>query len=242
MEKHNKNHPLIYCAVDTTDPARAVDLAGILMRTGCGLKLGLEFFSAHGPQGVRTLRSQFPDLPLFLDLKFHDIPNTVAQAVRAVVLLGVSCLNVHATGGAEMMKAAVAAAREESARLGINPPAVLAVTVLTSLDDAALAAIGQAGPAADQVARLALLSRDSGMAGVVCSAHEIERLRAACGADFILMVPGIRPAGSAAQDQKRTMTPAQALAAGATHLVIGRPITQAPDPAAAIRAILSEAA
>jgi len=236
------NNPLIFCAVDTTEIDRARMLAAILARTRCGLKLGLEFFSALGPQGVRTIREEFPQLPLFLDLKFHDIPNTVAQAIRAVVPLGLSYVNIHAAGGAAMMKAAADASRDEAAKRNIPAPHVLAVTVLTSLDDTALGTVGQQGPAAVQVERLARLAQNSGMAGVVCSAHEIETLRAACGPDFILMVPGIRPAGSATQDQKRTMTPAQAISAGASHLVIGRPITQAADPAQAITTILHEAA
>ena len=231
--------PLIYCAADTVDLEKARVLATVLRQEGCGLKLGLEFFSAQGPEGVRVLRSEFPDLPLFLNLKFHDIPNTVAQAVRAVVPLGVDYVNIHAAGGAAMMRAAAEAAMNESVKRGMKTPQVLAVTVLTSLDRAALEEVGQPGDAAGQAERLALLARSSGVAGVVCSAHEITRLRAACGSDFILMVPGIRPAGADTQDQKRTMTPAEAMTAGATHLVIGRPITQAPDPAAAIRAILA---
>lgn len=235
--------PLIFCAVDTPDIGRAKNLAGILTRTGCGLKLGLEFFSANGPQGVRAVTGTYPELPLFLDLKFHDIPNTVAQAVRAAVQLRPAYLNVHAAGGAAMMKAAYDAAGDEAARHGMEAPRLLAVTVLTSMDEAALGETGQHGPPVLQVERLALLTKNgAGLDGVVCSAHEIEMLRRACGQDFVLMVPGIRPAGSAAQDQKRTMTPAQAVAAGATHLVIGRPITQAPDPETAIRAILDEIA
>lgn len=215
-------------------------MAALLAHTGCGLKLGLEFFTAQGPQGVRILRQEFPDLPVFLDLKFHDIPNTVAQAVRAVVPLDVSYLNVHATGGAEMMRAAADAARDEAGKHGVPVPVMLAVTVLTSLDDSALTTTGQHGPAATQVGRLARLAEESGMAGVVCSAHEIALLRANCGPDFVLMVPGIRPAGSTAGDQKRTMTPAQAITAGATHLVIGRPVTQATDPERTLRDILCE--
>jgi orotidine-5'-phosphate decarboxylase len=235
--------PVIFCAIDTPEIERAKNLAGILARTGCGLKLGLEFFSANGPQGVRAVTAAYPDLPLFLDLKFHDIPNTVAQAVRAVVPLRPAYVNVHAAGGTSMMKAAYDAAGDEAARHGMQAPRVLAVTVLTSMDEAAIDETGQRGPAAVQVERLALLTKDgAGLDGVVCSAHEIETLRRACGPDFILMVPGIRPAGSAAQDQKRVMTPAQALAAGASHLVIGRPITGAPDPEAAIHTILSETA
>jgi len=171
-------------------------------------------------------------LPIFLDLKFHDIPNTVAGAVRAAASLGVNILNVHAAGGPAMLKAAVEAAR------GVNPEAkVIAVTVLTSLADADLDALGQLGPAADQVARLANLTQKAGLDGVVCSAHEIAALRAALGPDFLLVVPGIRPKGSDLGDQQRVMGPREALDAGASILVIGRPITAAPDPVEAARAI-----
>lgn len=195
-----------------------------------GVKLGLEFFSAHGPEGVRAFKDL--GLPIFLDLKFHDIPNTVAGAVRAAAALGVDILNVHAAGGEAMLKAAREAAH------GVHPKTkVIAVTVLTSLSDADLDAVGQRGPAQDQVLRLATLTRDCGLAGVVCSAHEIALLRRSMGPDFLLVVPGIRPKGAAVGDQQRVMGPKEALDLGASILVIGRPITGAPDPAQAAREI-----
>lgn len=234
--------PSVFCAIDTTDIARAVDMAGRVAAAGCGIKLGLEYFNAQGPEGVTAVTSAHPGVPLFLDLKYHDIPNTVAGAVRAACRLRPAYLNIHAAGGRAMMIAARDAAQEESARLCTTPPRILAVTVLTSMDDATLADVGMTGRSTDAVLRLAMLARESGLAGVVCSAHEIAAVRAACGPDFVLMVPGIRPAGSGADDQKRVMTPAQALAAGATHLVIGRPITGAQDPGAAAQAILAEMA
>ena len=220
----------VFVAVDTTDLEYALALGARLKPHVGGIKLGLEFFSAHGPAGVRAFSDM--GLPIFLDLKFHDIPNTVAGAVRAAASLGVNILNVHAAGGPAMLKAAVEAAR------GVNPEAkVIAVTVLTSLADADLDALGQQGPAADQVARLANLTQKAGLDGVVCSAHEIAALRAALGPDFLLVVPGIRPKGSDLGDQQRVMGPREALDAGASILVIGRPITAAPDPVEAARAI-----
>ena len=220
----------IYVALDTTDLDYARQLAERVRPHVGGLKLGLEFFSAHGPDGVRA----FADfgLPIFLDLKFHDIPNTVAGAVRAVAGLGAGIVNLHAAGGPAMMKAALEAARTA------NPQTkVIAVTVLTSLGDDDLAAVGQTPPAREQVLRLARLTQDCGLDGVVCSAHEIATLRAALGPDFLLVVPGIRPAGSETGDQHRVMGPAEAHRAGADILVIGRPITAAPDPAIAARDI-----
>ena len=220
----------VFVALDTTDLDRARDLAQRLKPHVGGLKLGLEFFSAHGPQGVRAFKEM--GLPIFLDLKFHDIPNTVAGAVRAAAGLGVDILNVHAAGGGEMLKAA------REAALGVNPKTkVIAVTVLTSLADADLDQVGQRGPAGDQVLRLATLTRDCGLAGVVCSAHEIAPLRRALGPDFLLVVPGIRPKGASVGDQQRVMGPKEALDLGASHLVIGRPITGASDPAQAARDI-----
>lgn len=220
----------VFVALDTTDLNRARDLAAQVKPHVGGLKLGLEFFSAHGPQGVRAFKDM--GIPIFLDLKFHDIPNTVAGAVRGAAALGVDILNVHAAGGEAMMKAA-----REAAHSANSNTKVVAVTVLTSLSDGDLAAVGQRGPAQDQVLRLAALTQGCGLDGVVCSAHEIAVLRKAIGPDFLLVVPGIRPAGSAMGDQQRVMGPKEALDLGASHLVIGRPITGASDPAQAAREI-----
>ena len=220
----------IYVALDTPDLEYARSLAARVAPHVGGLKLGMEFLAANGPQGIKAFESF--GLPIFADTKFHDIPNTVAGAVRSTAGLGVAILNVHAGGGAAMLKAARDAAK------AVNPKTkVIAVTVLTSLDDTDLMAVGQVLPARDQVVRLATLTRDCGLDGVVCSAHEIARLRKELGPDFLLVVPGIRPAGSAVGDQKRVMGPAEARDAGASILVIGRPITAAADPAAAAHAI-----
>jgi len=225
----------VFCALDTTDVDRAASLAQSLKGHVGGLKIGKEFFTAHGPAGVRRVIPE--GTPLFLDLKFHDIPNTVAGAVRAATALSPAILNVHAAGGRAMMEAARTAAQESE-----TPPWVLAVTVLTSLDASDLADIGVHGSPADQVVRLATLAQRAGLDGVVCAAQEIAALRRECGPDFKLVVPGIRPANSATGDQKRTMTPAEAAGLGADVLVIGRPITNAPDPAAAAQAIAAELA
>lgn len=230
--------PKIYCAIDTPDVTRATVLARQMSEVGCGVKLGLEFFSNNGPAGVASIIRECPDAKIFLDVKFHDIPNTVAGALRGVARLGVSYVNCHASGGADMMRAGLDALAEESIKLGMAIPKFLAVTVLTSIDEEALASIGQKSPASDQVLRLAKLTQDSGLAGIVCSGQEIKLVRGALGKDFVLMVPGIRPAGVDVGDQKRVMTPSEALGAGATHLVIGRPITGAKDPAQAAADIL----
>ncbi|MEN8195566.1 MAG: orotidine-5'-phosphate decarboxylase [Pseudomonadota bacterium] len=238
MPRESRNPVLV--AIDTPELDRAKALSQSLAGAVGGIKLGLEFFNAHGPAGVAAVAGDRGDL--FLDLKYHDIPNTVAGAVRAAMKLQPMILNVHAGGGPAMMRAALEAADGESARLGIARPRVIAVTVLTSMDDGDLDAVGQQGPAADQVVRLARLAQDCGLDGVVCSPREIEALRGACGSDFILVVPGIRPAGAAMGDQKRVMTPREAVDAGADWLIIGRPITGAPDPAAAAREVLRELA
>lgn len=220
----------IFVALDTTDLDYARQLAERVRGSVGGLKLGLEFFNAHGPDGVRP----FLDigLPVFLDLKYHDIPNTVAGACRAAAGLGVSILNVHAQGGAVMMRAALEAVK------GVSPSTrVIAVTMLTSLGDEDLPSVGLTPPVGDQVLRLAALAQQCGLDGVVCSAHEIVRLRRELGPDFLLVVPGIRPAGAALGDQRRVMGPAEARDAGASVLVIGRPITGAADPAQAAREI-----
>jgi orotidine-5'-phosphate decarboxylase len=220
----------VYVALDTTDLDYARQLAERVRPHVGGLKLGLEFFTACGPEGVRAFTDM--GLPVFLDLKFHDIPNTVAGACRAAASLGVSITNVHAQGGAAMMRAALDAVK------AVNPATrLIAVTMLTSLSDEDLPTVGLIPPVADQVLRLAALTQACGLDGVVCSAHEIERLRRELGPDFLLVVPGIRPAGAAVGDQRRVMAPREAMDAGAGALVIGRPITAAPDPVAAARDI-----
>lgn len=227
----------ILVALDTVELGVAQDLVRVLAGKVGGFKIGKEFFTALGPEGVRTVLG---NAPAFLDLKFHDIPNTVAGAIRAATKLGVRLVNVHASGGTAMMAAAAAAAREAAAAAGTARPKVLGVTVLTSMDEADLEAVGQQGPAAAQVERLARLSQKAGLDGVVCSPREISLLRQACGADFLLVVPGIRPDWAAKGDQKRVTTPAEACTLGADYLVIGRPITAAQDPLEAVRRIVAE--
>ena len=224
----------VFVALDTTDAVFAETLARKLAGTVSGLKLGKEFFTANGPQGVARITGV--GLPVFLDLKYHDIANTVAGAVRAALPMKPAMLNVHAGGGKAMMEAAAKAAAEA----GDDRPSVIAVTVLTSLDDADLGAMGVTGSASDHVLRLANLTQEAGLDGVVCSAREIEILRKECGPNFRLVVPGIRPTWAATGDQKRIMTPSDALNLGADDLVIGRPITGADDPAAAAKLIADE--
>jgi orotidine-5'-phosphate decarboxylase len=216
----------IYVAVDTPDLDRAEALARAVAPAAGGLKLGLEFFCANGPSGVARIADL--GLPLFVDLKLHDIPNTVAKAVAALCPLRPAVLTVHAAGGRAMLEAAKAAAPKATK--------IVAVTVLTSLDASDLRAAGIGGTPADQVARLADLARESGLDGIVCSGAEVEAVHQAWPEGFFV-VPGVRPAGAEASDQKRVVTPRQALDSGASILVIGRPITGADDPAAAVRAI-----
>jgi len=232
--KTDNGLPLIYCALDTKDLGLAMELTASLSEAGCGIKLGLEFFNTHGPQGVGAILENRVRPSVFLDLKYHDIPNTVAGAIESVASLDVSYLNVHAAGGSEMMRSGKAACAKNTK--------LLAVTVLTSMNDSALHEVGVDDTAGDQVLRLANLTHASGLDGVVCSAHEIKLLRNALPKNFVLMVPGIRPEGSDAGDQKRIMTPKEAVSAGATHLVIGRPITKAKDPQAAARDIYASIA
>jgi orotidine-5'-phosphate decarboxylase len=223
----------IFVALDTPSLSDASALAAQVLPYVGGLKVGLEFVSANGPEGVRTMVKS--GLPVFLDVKLHDIPNTVAGAMKALAPLGAAIINVHALGGAAMMRAAAEAAASAEPR-----PKVLAVTILTSLDAADLAAMGVSGTPLEQVVRLAKLAKASGIDGVVCSPHEIAAVRAACGPGFMIVTPGVRPAGGSLDDQRRVMTPSRALEAGADLLVIGRPITGAPNPAEAARAIAAE--
>lgn len=225
----------IYVALDTPDFSRALEIAKAVKPHVGGLKIGLEFLTALGPEGIRKIVDT--GVPVFADTKFHDIPNTVAGAAREICKFGVSIFNIHASGGEAMMRAAVEAAAQSNPR-----PKVIAVTVLTSLTDDDLEAVGQCGPSDDQVARLAKLAKVSGLDGVVCSPREIALVRKACGPDFLIVTPGVRPLGADLADQRRVMTPAEAVRAGADILVIGRPITGAADPAAAAKAVADEIA
>ncbi len=221
----------VFCALDTPDLERALDVAHRVAPHVGGLKLGLEFFCAQGPAGVQAVAAL--GLPLFLDLKLHDIPNTVAGAVRSLAPLGVALLTVHVQGGVAMGAAAAQAARET----GHPPPRLIGVTVMTSLDREDLVAQGIADDPAAQVERLARLAEMAGLDGIVCSPQELDAMRARFPGPFTLVVPGLRPAGSALGDQKRVRTPEDAAASGGDVLVVGRPITGAPDPAAAAAAI-----
>jgi orotidine-5'-phosphate decarboxylase len=225
----------IFVALDTPSRESALALAEAARPHVGGFKVGLEFISAQGPDGIRAIVAL--GLPVFVDVKFHDIPNTVAGAVKSLGPLGAAMINLHASGGAAMMKAAVEAAA------GFNPrPEILAVTVLTSLEQADLNAMGIAGTPLDQVVRLAKLAQSCGVDGVVCSPQEISAVRDACGPDFLIVTPGVRPAGASLDDQRRVTTPVRALQAGADYLVIGRPITAAPDVREAAREIEADLA
>jgi orotidine-5'-phosphate decarboxylase len=234
-------------ALDFSSLNPALELAQCLSSVVGIFKINIHLFTAEGPLAVRKLNQLGPGI--FLDLKFHDIPNTVNGAVtNAIGLPGLQLLDVHALGGLEMMRAA-AKARDEAKGAKSPLPKLLAITILTSMDNAALRGVGIAGPASKRVVQLARLAQKAGMDGVVASPHEVRAIRRACGKRFLIVVPGIRPidgGGSAgvrkrsADDQARIATPAEAIRAGADYLVIGRPITGAPDPEAAARAILDE--
>ncbi len=220
-------------ALDVSTAAKAQDIVRQVGDSVAIFKIGKQLFTAEGPKVVQDLVAS--GRRVFLDLKFHDIPNTVAAAVNSAAELKVSMLTVHASGGAKMLRAAA-----EAAKSAVHPPIVLAVTVLTSLGDEDLQEIGVSGRAADQVLRLAALARDNGCLGVVASPQEVKQLRSMLGTGFAIVTPGVRPTGADAGDQARVATPGQAIRNGATYLVVGRPITSARDPAQAARAMLAE--
>lgn len=223
--------PKVIVALDFDEQAKALQFVEQVDPSKCRLKVGKEMFTYYGPQFVRQLAGMGFDI--FLDLKFHDIPNTVAKACLAAADLGVWMVNVHASGGPVMMEKT----REALETLGQDRPKLIAVTVLTSMDQAQLNAIGIAGEPNDHVLHLATLTKNAGLDGVVCSAQEASMLKSALGEQFQLVTPGIRPAGADVGDQKRIMTPKQAMQVGVDYMVIGRPITQADDPAAALSMI-----
>ncbi len=227
------NDPKIILALDYPEAAPALALADRLQPAQCRVKVGKELFTASGPSLLEQLMRR--GFEVFLDLKFHDIPNTAAQACKAAASLGVWMVNVHALGGRRMMEAA-----REAISGGAHQPKLIAVTVLTSMAQEDLAEVGINAAPADMVLRLAALARDSGLDGVVCSAQEAALLRKHCGSKFCLVTPGIRPAQAGLDDQSRVMTPLAALQAGASYLVIGRPVTNAADPAQALADINKE--
>ncbi len=229
---HDPRERLIV-ALDVSSTAAAQKIVAVVGDSAHAYKVGKQLFTAEGPGAVRALVSS--GRRVFLDLKYHDIPSTVAAAVREAAKLGVSMLTVHASGGGQMLRAAVLAGREENPSL-----LILGVTVLTSLDDHDLERMGVRGGVTDQALRLGALALANGCQGLVSSAHEASALRQELGDNFVIVTPGVRPAGSGRGDQVRVVTPAEAIASGATHIVVGRPITEAADPTAEVRAILAE--
>lgn len=227
-------------ALDVEDGRRALELADTLTDLAGGFKVGSRLFTLEGPPLVRALVER--GARVFLDLKFHDIPNTVAQAIDAAVQTGAWMIDVHASGGTAMLQAAARAGRDAAGRLRRPAPVLVGITVLTSMDDDALREAGVERPLLDQVVALARMTQAAGLQGVVASPHETAAIRAACGPDFIIVTPGIRgaAAGDVKNDQLRTMGPADAVRAGASYIVVGRPIIAAPDPRAAAAAIVEE--
>ncbi|MCX9094768.1 orotidine-5'-phosphate decarboxylase [Providencia rettgeri] len=227
----NHTHSPIIVALDYEDANEALAFVDRIAPRDCRLKVGKEMFTFNGPQFVKSLHERGFDI--FLDLKFHDIPNTVARAVAAAAEMGVWMVNVHAGGGARMMEAA----RQSLEPYGKEAPLLTAVTVLTSMDESDLSGVGINVSPAVHAERLALLTKQSGLDGVVCSAHEAQRLKQLCGADFKLVTPGIRPTGSDVGDQRRIMTPQDAVKAGVDYMVIGRPITRSENPTVTLQQI-----
>lgn len=236
--RETPENPIIF-SLDVESLEEARRFVELLEGLVWGFKVGKGLFTAAGPEVVQEVIKKW-GRRVFLDLKFHDIPTTVSQAVAAAVNLGVAMLNVHCLGGRGMMEAAAEAAKKEAEKRGVFPPLVLGVTILTSLTQADLKEVGITEALEDEVVRLALLAKEAGLDGVVASPQEVAVVRRACGEGFFIVTPGVRPVGEQHHDQARVMTPAGAIRSGADYLVIGRPIREAADPAAAARAILAE--
>ena len=228
----------IICALDTSNFLVAQKITRKLRNHLGGIKVGKEFFTAHGQEGIKTISKE--GLPIFLDLKFHDIPNTVAKAISNIVRLKPSMTTIHATGGAEMIKAAVKANKIIAKKNNIKRPYILAVTVLTSLDKSDMISLGSEKNIQTLTLRLAKLAKRNGADGIICSPKELKTLRSKLGKNFKIVVPGIRPNWRKNDDQKRTMTPKQALDLGADYVVIGRPITESDNPVLAVKKIINE--
>ena len=225
--------PKVIVALDYADEKQALTMVENLQPDLCRLKVGKEMFTRFGPAFIEQLHQR--QFQVFLDLKYHDIPNTVAKACKAAASLGVWMINVHALGGRRMLEAAADAVTKQH-----NPPKLIAVTVLTSMADADLEQLGVTIPAGEMALKLASLANDAGLDGVVCSAQEAKSMRQQLGDEFLLVTPGIRPAGSQQDDQRRIMTPVEAIQAGSSYLVIGRPVTQSDDPVGLLRTINSD--
>jgi len=242
MQTRNKCRDKLIFALDLgEDLDEAIRWADLLKDHVGMFKIGKEAFTRFGPRIVSSIREQGGEV--FLDLKFHDIPNTVAMASQAAVKLGISMFNIHALGGREMMARAVDSVNQTAATMGVTPPVLLAVTVLTSLNDSDISEIGFGGTTGELVLKLAVLARDAGVSGVVASAQDVIPIRKACGEDFVIVTPGIRPDNTVAgDDQKRVLTPRDAIAMGADYLVVGRPIRLADDPVAVADSITEDIA
>ena len=236
----NMTYNPVICAIDTTNIGHALSLARQVKPYVGAIKLGLEYFVANGAHGVEAF-APF-DIPIFLDLKFHDIPNTVAKAIEATAGIDTFMITIHVSGGRTMLQRAIDASMRVAEITGKARPYIVGVTALTSMDQDDLAMTGIRDTVDSHVKRLADLAQSAHLDGVVCSSYEIAMLREACGDDFLLVVPGIRPKGCVSDDQKRIMTPKEAIEKGANYLVIGRPITQAPNPAEAAKQIIDSLA
>ena len=236
MKTAAKNKIIIALDVDSLESAQ--ELVALLRSSAGAFKIGKQLFTRYGPQAIAIVHDAGG--AVFLDLKFHDIPNTVARASAEVVRHGVLMFNIHAMGGYEMMQQSVAAVRKMAENLGVRRPLVLAVTVLTSLAQSDLAAVGITAGMDDQVRRLAKLAQSAGADGVVASPQEIEIIKTACGPEFLVVTPGVRPKAAQGDDQKRVLTPGEAIRKGADYIVVGRPVTEAPDPLVAVKEIIKE--
>ena len=236
MKSAVKNKIIIALDVDSLESAQ--ELVSLLRSSAGAFKIGKQLFTRYGPQAIAMVHDAGG--AVFLDLKFHDIPNTVARASAEVVRHGVLMFNMHAMGGFEMMRQTVAVVRQTAETLKVRRPLVLAVTVLTSLAQSDLAAVGITDGMEDQVLRLAKLAQSAGADGVVASPQEIEIIKAACGPEFLVVTPGVRPKAAQADDQKRVLTPGEAIRKGADYIVVGRPVTEAPDPLVAVKEIIKE--
>ena len=238
LRSHGSMRERLIVALDIGDLVEVKELIKLLAPEVGMFKVGKQLFTHAGPQAVRLIQDLGGEI--FLDLKFHDIPNTVAKAAVEATRLGVKMFNVHASGSLEMMRATVKEVRRACHQQNLRKPIMLAVTVLTSLNQDDLRRLGVDGQMADQVVRLALLTKEAGMDGVVASPHEVADIRSACGRRFVIVTPGIRPRDSKRNDQQRVMTPAEAIQASVDYIVVGRPILEAKDPVAAARAIIAE--